>query len=216
MRSFVRTRTDIRDARRASVDQYERRYRNLTNPRKADYAPAGSSLQRARLSGRREALDIIKTKLSDGGIFALKLTSEGEDEILGLSRPENESHQEQMSESVAAGDGDIQTPSAPSRVLPGTVRPAIITALSTSQGRRPSEVTAITHLKENTVRGTLRALGIEGLAVKRGDLWLSLRDKRSTQRRGARCFLIEFGFRGSPPGSVRTGRHTPFDSRLRG
>jgi hypothetical protein len=128
------------------------------------------SLDRARLSGRREALDVIKAK-SSVGIFGLKFTPEGEDEILGISQSKIESPAERINEKTPIGNGDIPAPNTPSRVVPGTVRPAIIAALSASQGRRPSEVTAITHLKENTVRGTLRALGLEGTAVKRGDLW---------------------------------------------
>lgn len=132
--------------------------------------PLREALDRARLNGRREALDIIKAKTS-GGIFGLRFTPEGENEILGVPQEAAEALAERIEKIPPSGNLGVFGSTVISRVVPGTVRPAILAALSVSKGRRPSEITAITNLKENTVRGTLRSLGLEGIAVKRDDLW---------------------------------------------
>lgn len=58
------------------------------------------------------------------------------------------------------------------RAAPGTVRPAIIAALAqVMSGLRPADIAAKTKLSENTIRGTLRSMRIDGITEKRGELW---------------------------------------------
>ena len=58
------------------------------------------------------------------------------------------------------------------RAAPGTVRPAIIAALEQhSHGLSASKLASWTNLTENTIRGTLRAMRLDGIVEKRGELW---------------------------------------------
>jgi hypothetical protein len=58
------------------------------------------------------------------------------------------------------------------RAPQGTIKPALLKALTDYQaGLSSSDLVALTGFKENTVRGTLRQLLIEGAVEKRGQFW---------------------------------------------
>lgn len=61
----------------------------------------------------------------------------------------------------------------------GSVRPAVIEALESSPGLRPSDIAAVTGLNENSIRGMLNALAGEDppMTEKRGDLWYLVAQK---------------------------------------
>lgn len=57
------------------------------------------------------------------------------------------------------------------RAQRGTVRPTIVAALEGGHGLTAAQITAMTGLNENTVRGTLNSLLAEKVAVKRQRKW---------------------------------------------
>lgn len=58
------------------------------------------------------------------------------------------------------------------RAVPGTVKPAIKSLIEDAKdGIRTSEIIEKTGFKENSVRGTLSTLKVDGFAERRGELW---------------------------------------------
>jgi len=59
------------------------------------------------------------------------------------------------------------------RAAPGSIKPAILNFLAKNErGASASDIAGATGIKENTVRGTLRNLKLEGKAQKIGNVWL--------------------------------------------
>ena len=61
------------------------------------------------------------------------------------------------------------------RAIPGSIRPTILSFLAKKEtGAATSEIVAATGIKENTVRGTLRAMRLEKKVNKIGQVWLKV------------------------------------------
>lgn len=96
-------------------------------------------------------------------------------ELQGMAARLTEWSPETLGEPEIAPKGRLaeEVLEGPRRAASGTVRPAIISALTEQpQGLRASKLASWTNLTENTVRGTLRAMRLEGIVEKRGELWL--------------------------------------------
>jgi len=112
----------------------------------------------------------------------------------GKTAGRREAYKEIGQKLLAEGDADAiaslpptllkEVPAAPQpetevngsdRAIPGSIRPTILAFLEKKDtGAATSEIVAATGIKENTVRGTLRAMRIEHKVHKVGQAWLKI------------------------------------------